>query len=1311
MAFIEFAIYAGKTKEVKSSKNKDLTDRESTFPLTTDSEKINEIRPPVYTLVTLLLSAGADINFVSKDGESPLYMLLKLHDTGLVNVILQLFIEKGADPNKGIAVPIILAAELNRQKAMKMLLDAGAMVDKLNQHGETALITSLRAFSKSLEVKNIGTVKLLLESGASFYLKDKDGNIPLSLPFMSEKHALDLNPKRDAIIMKMLSTLLEKGTCPNTQPDGEDTSLMLAADNCLPECVKLLLEFGAHSYHIGRDGLTALHKCISATGFLPCRTSRYRTTGLHNSISGAMLEIEKFVNLEDKKKTEKNRLKILELLLLHRAPVNIDKEGHDSPLLLAIQYEDIESIKALLKAGSNLSHRGVDRLNAFERCLKSGYSGGLTIFDILLEHQTPEKDSIDSLFHLLWEYVKDREKFRKPLLEGICVKLLSTDIEIAVDLGKPDEDSPLIYFCRLQCLEVVRMLLARKADVNHIGSDGKTVLHTLIDMTGKDSSDFQQMVEIIFSAKPNFDTKDECDKSPIEESAYKYIQQHCHYHLDLTNIGVLVQHLLYVGASLPSSELDKLLKKAAEIGDFTTMESVCRHGANKYMTDENENMILHICWSKKLDGALQFLEYYKEEGGFFNKVNKDGDLPLFLLLNEHIKQRDKSEKLETQTANIAAYLMKNTTTEVLDKDGNSPLHVAAKAGLVKIIEALILCGATSCKQNKKGRTALHVCLEKPKSNIAEVVSKLMDSENPPVELEVSGRTPLFLATNLYERYYMHDYNCTKEMMTLQSRVVEVLIQHGANPNSHNRSYIPLLSAVKAGDIDTVSLLLEKGALADITNEKGQSAIHVLFSEMPHISRDAEMILLQLLIDNGISVNATDDEGKSALIVAVERYGDRNRNRNRILSRKSNPSFTNNIINELLRHGADVKAVDKRGRTALNIFCQKGSTMEIGRNLLQAGADPSVGNCLQSVLHNSELCKKTELFLELLHKGANPNIYSRDGSNLIDVTKKGTTQLVEELLRYGAEVNVVDYGRKSALHYACACDIETQKERNDIIRLLISHGAKLNLISSEFRRPLDCFIYRMITDIRELEILHDEVPSHQHLKIDLSSFNHLVRCGCVLAPIEDIVTTYFHDEYRMGMVPDFPDEISSLLFLIKNGMLTAATFLIRCGWEIEIEEWIDSFDISKLNVSTVQLKYGRCNRINMEKPKADFGNFLKTFRKSTRSLSMLCINSIRKQMLFASGGSEIETKIEALQVPEKIKSFINLTEFMQDEEIIMLEETARAPPRNRLGFGAMSSMMDSNTFDSASYDYSASTYPYNDDDLSFEDMIDQQLNLM
>lgn len=115
-----------------------------------------------------------------------------------------------------------------------------------------------------------------------------------------------------------------------------------------------------------------------------------------------------------------------------------------------------------------------------------------------------------------------------------------------------------------------------------------------------------------------------------------------------------------------------------------------------------------------MDGALQFIEYYNEEGGCLNKVNKDGNSPLLVLLNEHSKQRDKSEKIETQTANVAAYFMKNTTTVILDQYGNTPLHVAAEDGMVKIIEALLASGAIASSLNKKGRTALHVCLEKRK---------------------------------------------------------------------------------------------------------------------------------------------------------------------------------------------------------------------------------------------------------------------------------------------------------------------------------------------------------------------------------------------------------------------------------------------------------------------------------------------------------------------------------------------------------------------------------------------------------------------
>lgn len=87
---------------------------------------------------------------------------------------------------------------------------------------------------------------------------------------MSSTHAVNTKPlllsNYDVTIMKMLSTLLEKGACPNSQPVVEDSPLMLAVENCLPECVQILLKSGAHTDHIGKDGTTALFKCFSVKG-------------------------------------------------------------------------------------------------------------------------------------------------------------------------------------------------------------------------------------------------------------------------------------------------------------------------------------------------------------------------------------------------------------------------------------------------------------------------------------------------------------------------------------------------------------------------------------------------------------------------------------------------------------------------------------------------------------------------------------------------------------------------------------------------------------------------------------------------------------------------------------------------------------------------------------------------------------------------------------------------------------------------------------------------------------------------------------
>lgn len=85
-----------------------------------------------------------------------------------------------------------------------------------------------------------------------------------------------------------------------------------------------------------------------------------------------------------------------------------------------------------------------------------------------------------------------------------------------------------------------------------------------------------------------------------------------------------------------------------------------------------------------------------------------------MLLENCKRQTDRNEKTEDQIANIANFFMKNTTTEILASDGNSPLHFAAESGLIKTIDVLLSSGADASRQNKQGHTALHSCLENRK---------------------------------------------------------------------------------------------------------------------------------------------------------------------------------------------------------------------------------------------------------------------------------------------------------------------------------------------------------------------------------------------------------------------------------------------------------------------------------------------------------------------------------------------------------------------------------------------------------------------
>lgn len=163
-------------------------------------------------------------------------------------------------------------------------------------------------------------------------------------------------------------------------------------------------------------------------------------------------------------------------------------------------------------------------------------------------------------------------------------------------------------------------------------------------------------------------------------------------------------------------------------------------------------------------------------------------------------------------------------------------------------------------------------------------------------------------------------------------IMHFLLEHGANTQNENTL---LLSSVRNGNLEIVRLLLEHGANPNVLNlqiaatpliyalihqPNNQALIKMLldYGADPNLSNNAVgttpiMIAaykgqpenVQLLIDANADVNATEQDGSTALMWILTWLKNEEADQKRL-----------SCARLLLEHGADVNAVDSRGKTVL-----------------------------------------------------------------------------------------------------------------------------------------------------------------------------------------------------------------------------------------------------------------------------------------------------------------------------------------------------------------------------------------------------------